>query len=187
MVQGVGGEHQACACTYDAIGIGAQLKALATQAAPVVVGAVDQVAHIELAGVLGGFELDAALMVGVVKHQLVVARLGVLATPTTSSTIPPFLGAYAPLGGGVVMAAVFAGVGATGLAVAVAPVGAAKPGGAVAAGTTAGACHQVALGAGAVVERGRKGVGERIVQRFVFLVPFFLILGVLGFVLLGFI
>ena len=127
VLQPVAADEPALACAQRPIRIGAQLRTRASEAAPVVVGGVQQVAQVEFGGGLGGFELNPSLgacTVAVVHDQLVVALA------------PVFFAADAPLGGGVVLAV---GPGAGG-----GPV----PHRAVAAGARADA---VALGAAAVV------------------------------------
>ena len=84
-------EHHALLCAYRPIGIGACFKPGAAKAAAVVVGAVAQVAHVELGGVLRGGDLYCELLIGVVKQQLVVS-------PTA-----PFLAAHAQQCRGVVV------------------------------------------------------------------------------------
>ena len=71
---GVAADEHAPAGSDGAISIGAQLKPQAAQAAAVVVGLVDQVAQVQLAGVLGAGQLQAQLLVAVVEDELVVAR-----------------------------------------------------------------------------------------------------------------
>eukprot|EP01031_Cornospumella_fuschlensis_P039408 gene39408-47972_t len=88
----VAGHQHARAGAHGAIGIGAQLGALAAQAATVVVRVVQQVAQRQFGGGVAAFELDAALRVGVVEQQLVVALAAEL------------LAAYAPLRGVAAMA-----------------------------------------------------------------------------------
>ena len=72
-LRGVAADEQALARADGTIGIGSELKAQAAQAAAVVVGLVDEVAQVELAGFAAAGELGAQLARGVVKHQLVVA------------------------------------------------------------------------------------------------------------------
>ena len=71
--QAVGGQQHAAGSAHGAPGVGAQLPALASEAAAVVVGLVDEVAQVELGGVLGGGQLCAQLAGGVVEDELVVA------------------------------------------------------------------------------------------------------------------
>ena len=70
---GPGGHDEALLGAQGAPGVGAQFNAGAAQGAAVVVGLVDEVAEVELAAVLGGGELQALLLVGVVEDELVVA------------------------------------------------------------------------------------------------------------------
>ena len=58
---------------YRAIRVGAQFSPVPAQAGAIVGGAVHQMPQVELSRSEAAFELDAALRVGVVKHQLVVA------------------------------------------------------------------------------------------------------------------
>ena len=76
---------------HRAVGVGAQLKARAAKAAAIVVGAVAQVAQIQLSGVLRGGDLHRKLLVGVVEQQLVEPRAA------------PFLAAHAQEGCDVVV------------------------------------------------------------------------------------
>jgi hypothetical protein len=59
--------------TQGAPRVGAEFDAGAAEGAAIVVGLVDEVAEVELAAVLGGGELDALLLVGVVEGELAVA------------------------------------------------------------------------------------------------------------------
>ena len=68
-----GADEQTLAGAHGAVGVGAQLPAGAAEAAAVVVGLVDEVAQVELAGVLGAGQLHPQLAVAVVEHELVVA------------------------------------------------------------------------------------------------------------------
>ena len=81
-----------------AIGIRTQLKALAAERTPVVVRRVDQMAQIQLGGVLGGFKLDALLVatgtgspcgsgIVVVEDELVVAGATTTASRSAKNTI----------------------------------------------------------------------------------------------------
>ena len=67
----IGGEQHTAGRAHGAIGIGAQLKTHTAQTAPVVVRLVDEVAQVQLGGVLGGGQLRAQLGGGIVEHQLV--------------------------------------------------------------------------------------------------------------------
>ncbi|CAB3928907.1 hypothetical protein LMG3412_06511 [Achromobacter deleyi] len=70
----VGGEQHARAAAHGPVGVGAQFGAHAAQAAAVVAGLVDEVAQVQFRGVLAALDLHAQLAVGVVEHDLVVAR-----------------------------------------------------------------------------------------------------------------
>jgi hypothetical protein len=70
---GVAAEEHALAGADRAVGIASELKAQAAQAAAVVVGLVDQVAEVELRGVLRCGQLGSELLVAVVEDELVVA------------------------------------------------------------------------------------------------------------------
>ena len=74
---------------HRAVAICAQFRAGAAQAAAIVVGRVDQVPQVQFAGRAAALELDAALVVGVVEQQLVIAGAA------------EFLAARAPLRGAV--------------------------------------------------------------------------------------
>ncbi len=70
---GPGGHDEALAGSEGPPGVGAEFGAGAAEAATVVVGLVNEVAEVEFAVVLGGFELQALLLVGVVEGELGVA------------------------------------------------------------------------------------------------------------------
>ena len=72
VLNGVAGDEVASTGTQCAIGVGAQFCAQSSEAATVVVGIVNQVTEIERGAGLGGGELDAALLVTVIKLELVV-------------------------------------------------------------------------------------------------------------------
>lgn len=67
------GDDHALSGTQGAPRVGAEFDAGAAEGAAIVVGLVDEVAEVELAAVLGGGELDALLLVGVVEGKLAVA------------------------------------------------------------------------------------------------------------------
>jgi hypothetical protein len=65
--------QQARGGAHRGIAVPVQFGSQHAQAAAVVVGRVDQVAQIQFTGGLSTLELDAALAIGVVEHELVVA------------------------------------------------------------------------------------------------------------------
>lgn len=130
LAQAVGAQQQAARCAQATSGIGAaQLQALAAQAAAVVVGLVQQVAHLQPGLGLGGVQAGAQLLRGVIEHQLVVAAATKLLALDAAEC------------GGVGLAGVALGGGARRCAV---------PGGAVAARAFADEVH---LAGGRVVGR----------------------------------
>jgi hypothetical protein len=73
----VGADEQTLAGSQGSVGVGAQLEAQAAEAASVarfaIAGLMNQVPEVQLAGVLGGGELNAKLLVGVVEDEWVVS------------------------------------------------------------------------------------------------------------------
>ena len=130
--EAIGTEHDAAHGAQAAPGVGAQLQPQAPEAASVVVGLVQQVAHAQPGLVLAAVQVHAALAGRVVQHELV----GAVATKLFALD-----------------AAQCGGVGLAVLARLGRPGGTSVPGGAVA---TRAAGDAVALGAGAVVG----GVGQ---------------------------
>ena len=137
VVQTEGAEHHAACGAQGAPAVGAQLQPQAAQAATVVVGLVQQVAHLQPSLTVGAVQVGAQLTGSVVQHELVVAVAAKLFA----------LDAAERGGVGLAFAAFVGGAG-----------GRTVPGGAVA---TAAAVDQVHLAAGAVVGRFSQGGGVR--------------------------
>lgn len=79
-------EQRAVCGTYCAVAVGAQLEAVTAMTAAVVVGLMNEMTEIQLTGRLGRGELNALLVVAVVKHKLAVGSAGGVAVFRTLET-----------------------------------------------------------------------------------------------------
>ncbi|MDT4871989.1 hypothetical protein FQZ97_1071520 [compost metagenome] len=108
-------QQHALAAAQGGVAVGAQLQALASEAAAEVVGLVDQVAQVQLAVGGAGVQLHAQLLVRIVEHQLAEALaaelLGLEAAQGRGVAVALVVGAGAVPGRGVARCQVGLGAG----------------------------------------------------------------------------